>query len=202
MQGKQRCGWHWLIEQPPHIQEAYAAGRLQRVGDAEHRARVSPDEWPEGERWCSGCQTFVPLWYCQGSRCRACNGRAAFAAHILKTYGLSIEDYDAMFALQGQRCYICQRVARSKRLAVDHDHNTGQVRGLLCADSERGCNHAILGNIADIAMARRIVEYLEDPPFRRLGRGEVRDRSDEVRIPGLRRPIKVDPSIKPLPPPF
>jgi hypothetical protein len=47
---------------------------------------------------------------------------------------------------------------------VDHDHVTGRVRGLLCADSDWGCNYAILGKIKDVAMARRIVQYLVSPP--------------------------------------
>lgn len=91
---------------------------------------------------------------------------------VEKTYGLSDQDYAALLAYQGGRCYICQRVPRSRRLAVDHDHETGAVRGLLCSDSDRGCNHAILGNIKDLEMAQRIVEYIEDPPMERLRRGE------------------------------
>jgi hypothetical protein len=91
---------------------------------------------------------------------------SAHAGRVERTYGITAEEYRALFIAQGGRCYICQRVARSKRLAVDHDHVTGEVRGLLCADSERGCNHAILGNIRDVEMARRIVKYLEAPPAR------------------------------------
>jgi Recombination endonuclease VII len=83
---------------------------------------------------------------------------------VEKVYGITPDDYRALFIAQGGRCYICQRKTHSKRLAVDHDHVTGAVRGLLCADNERGCNHAILGNIRDLAMAKRIVAYLEDPP--------------------------------------
>ena len=43
-----------------------------------------------------------------------------------------------MFAKQDGRCAICCREQDSKRLAVDHDHHTGQVRGLLCSDCNRG----------------------------------------------------------------
>ena len=79
-----------------------------------------------------------------------------------------------LFAAQGGRCYICQRQTHSKRLAVDHDHETGKVRGLLCADNERGCNYAILGNIRGktlaerIAMVDRLRDYILNPPADRV----------------------------------
>ena len=129
-------------------------------------------EWPPGERWCSGCQSFIPLFYASGSRCRACESRAKHASSIQRIYGIPSEVYDALLAWQGGKCYICRRVPRVRRLAVDHDHATGEVRGLLCADDERGCNHAILGNVRDLDMARRIVAYLERSPLLRLQGGE------------------------------
>ena len=194
MKGKQQCEWHWLAKQPAAVQEKHAAARREdQLGHdhAVYQARVPQEKWPTGERWCSGCQSFVPLFYVSGSRCRACNSKAAHAGHVEKTYGITQEEYDALFRLQRGRCYICQRVARSRRLAVDHDHETGQVRGLLCSDSERGCNHAILGNIKDLAMARRIVAYLEHPPYDRL-RG----------IPPSVPVVNVEPPKQTQPPPF
>lgn len=45
-----------------------------------------------------------------------------------------------MLEAQGNKCAICGRVpGKNKRLGVDHDHNIGEIRGLLCAQ----CNHAI-----------------------------------------------------------
>lgn len=139
------------------------------------RARVPKDEWPHGCRWCAGCQSFVPFFYCSGSRCRACASAATHAAHVERTYGLEPGEYDDLMRLQGGRCYICQRAPRTKRLAVDHDHDTGRVRGLLCPDNERGCNMAVLGGLSTaadgaLAAAKRAVEYLEDPPYERLKR--------------------------------
>ena len=170
---KHRCYWHYLLAQPIGYQEVNADERLRRWAESgqPRRSRVPKDEWPAGERWCSGCQHFVPTFYTSGSQCRACRSRAAHEHHILKTYGLTPEAYREILRLQEGRCFICQRVPRSRRLAVDHDHATGEVRGLLCSDDERGCNHAIIGNVKDVAMARRIVEYLEDPPARRISRG-------------------------------
>lgn len=50
----------------------------------------------------------------------------------------TLDDYDIMFASQRGKCAICSKHQSELRYAlnVDHDHNTGAVRGLLCA----GCN--------------------------------------------------------------
>ena len=147
--------------------------QLHEASGAPWKARVPSSEWPQGERWCAGCQTFVPLWYAQGSRCKACASRAAHAGHIQRTYGLDEETYRGMLAWQGGRCYICRRQPKTgTRLAVDHDHATGAVRGLLCANDEWGCNKAVLGNIPTLDMARRVVRYYELTPIERYRAGE------------------------------
>src|SRR5690242_2005107 len=162
MRGKQQCQWHWLLKQPAMAQAAALRQRLRLAEGSERRARVPAAEWPKGERWCAGCQSFVPLFYCSGSRCRACASGANHASHVEKTYGLEPGEYDALYALQGGRCYVCGRKS-TRRLAVDHDHVTGAPRGLLCPDPERGCNHKVLGpleaNSVDggLAAARRLV---------------------------------------------
>lgn len=46
-------------------------------------------------------------------------------------YGLTLEDYDALLASQGGVCAICQKPWRGN-LYVDHDHETKEVRSLLC----------------------------------------------------------------------
>jgi recombination endonuclease VII len=59
------------------------------------------------------------------------NKRAVLKKRCETLYGISLEDYDRMFAEQGGRCRICKR--KSKRpLFIDHCHVSGRVRGLLC----------------------------------------------------------------------
>lgn len=51
---------------------------------------------------------------------------------LTRLFGLTAEDYDTMLENQGGVCAICQSPPKNNRLAVDHDHNTGEIRGLLC----------------------------------------------------------------------
>lgn len=77
-------------------------------------------------------------------------------------YGLSPEAFDALFEKQGGVCAICPQVfdRQAKKgpgcVCVDHNHDTGEVRGLLC----RGCNVAAGFMEKDTARAIRAVEYL------------------------------------------
>lgn len=68
------------------------------------------------------------------TRCKPCQ-KAYSRAHDLKNfYGISTEDYNNLFAQQNGKCAICGKTqtAEKRQLAVDHDHKTGAVRGLLC----------------------------------------------------------------------
>lgn len=47
-------------------------------------------------------------------------------------YGITVEEYERMLAAQDGKCAICAGLPKRYRLAVDHDHQTGQVRRLLC----------------------------------------------------------------------
>lgn len=53
-------------------------------------------------------------------------------------FGMTPEEYWEMFDRQGGRCAICRAVPDWKRLAVDHDHETGEIRGLLCNQCNTG----------------------------------------------------------------
>jgi hypothetical protein len=57
---------------------------------------------------------------------------AAHEKYVIRTYGLVPGQYAQMLADQDGRCALCMRIPRRRRLAVDHDHNTGMPRALLC----------------------------------------------------------------------
>lgn len=58
--------------------------------------------------------------------------------HLKKTYGITIEQYELILEAQGGKCAICRGGTSKKHFAVDHNHKTGEVRGLLCARCNSG----------------------------------------------------------------
>lgn len=80
------------------------------------------------------------------------------AKRLLDTYGLTPEDYDNMLEAQGGGCAICGRSPEeeSRRLCVDHDHETGENRGILC----NSCNVMLGGARDDPQALARGIDYL------------------------------------------
>ena len=72
-------------------------------------------------------------------------------------YGITIADYEAMLDSQGGACAVCGSHPEHRGLCVDHDHDTGRVRGLLCDL----CNR-MLGQSGDNARLLRLgADYLD-----------------------------------------
>lgn len=183
---KTKCVWHWLLSQPIEQQVRAASLRAQSPHFVGIVRKVVPErEWPAGERWCAGCQTFIPFFYATGSRCKACASQANHASHVRRTYDLDPEEYQRLLDWQGGRCYVCGQMPRVRRLAVDHDHRTGEVRGLLCSNDEWGCNVMLARILNDAQMVKRLVEYVERYPLQRMRDGEP---AKEV----IRRPTVTD----------
>lgn len=171
MKGKRKCGWHVLLGMPIEKQIAIADRRgevnRRREGHVE-RVRVPSDEWPPGARWCSECQGFIPFEYVSGTKCKAHASRAAHNTRLKAVYDIDRATYELLLAYQGGRCYICRKQAHATRLAVDHDHRTNVVRGLLCANDEWGCNVTLRNLLNSVEMAQRALEYVTLPPFDRM----------------------------------
>lgn len=80
----------------------------------------------------------------------------------LARYGLNREKYAALFKAQDGVCAICKqpetvvRGSKVKELAVDHDHSTGRVRGLLCTR----CNNGIGFFLDDPSRMQAAIAYL------------------------------------------
>ncbi len=63
--------------------------------------------------------------------------------HLFTKYGLTVADYDAMYAAQNGRCAICGGPPSEsfRYFSVDHNHETGEVRALLCMRCNVGLSY-------------------------------------------------------------
>jgi hypothetical protein len=122
-----------------------------------------PLDVPEGHKFCRTCQRILPLsdWGVRPhstdgyhTRCRECDAKAQRSDYLARKYGLTPEDVEEMLAAQGGLCAICEE---AEAVHVDHCHDTGRIRGLLCFR----CN-AALGQFDDVpSRLRKAAEYLE-----------------------------------------
>lgn len=133
-----------------------------------------PVQAPRTPGQCKDCpEGSKRLVRAPGPRCRehetafkAAQKRAKHARWIQSTYGITADEYWALYDHQGGKCAICQRATgKTRMLSVDHDHKTGEVRGLLC----NYCNRHVLGHLRDsVSALLRAVKYLLHPPARKV----------------------------------
>src|ERR1017187_7032506 len=112
-----------------------AAKRKRYAEDAAYRARVN--EIGAKYRTCNKEKISVinKVW-------RDAHPGWNKKAQLKRNYGLTVEEFDAMLLAQGNKCEVCGEVftkVNSGGPKVDHDHDTGKVRSLLC----HGCNTAL-----------------------------------------------------------
>lgn len=129
---------------------------------------------------CKECEsTRLANWYkdnqdkqyVYGKRWRDANPDKVRNSKLRCRYGISVDKYSEMATVQEHRCAICLRLCEPSdgrvNLVVDHCHDTGVVRELLCIH----CNHA-LGSIGDNAeVALRMASYLDKHKSSTLGGG-------------------------------
>lgn len=80
-------------------------------------------------------------------------------ANLKHFFGITLEEYNEMLESQNGLCAICQRhhTEFKRNLAVDHDHHTGKIRGLLCGSCNSG-----LGKLQDdMDVLECAIVYLE-----------------------------------------
>lgn len=79
--------------------------------------------------------------------------------HLRRKYGIDLSVFDNILALQDGKCYICGKLHQDvtgRRLSVDHNHKSGEVRGLLCTF----CNRYVIGRHSNPDLFKRAYEYL------------------------------------------
>lgn len=117
--------------------------------------------------WCKECVKG----YWKGRQRN--NPITVYALSLKKLYGITVKDYERMLAEQDGLCAIClttpDQQKRRKYLCVDHDHETGEVRGLLCGP----CNSAI-GLLKDNPlMLQSALNYLQKRGIRKPQQGRA-----------------------------
>lgn len=132
-------------------------------------------EVPDGFKFCPRCEQLKPVaeFGRNGAKksgltsyCRPChnvamaeikvrNHGSTRSYHLKRRYGLTAAEVDALLVRQGGVCVIC---LRAEAAHVDHNHETGLFRGLLCF----GCNGALGQFLDEPRRLRQAADYLED----------------------------------------
>ena len=155
-----------------HARGRHRASRDLRTG-GQKRRQPRDLRIPEGHKWCPDCGRIQPLSafgrnagskagvtsYCKP--CHNARGRRAKELlggertyHLRRRYGITAEDADAMLERQEGLCAICRAAPAAH---VDHDHETGAVRALLCFN----CNGGLGQFRDDPDVLRAAAEYVE-----------------------------------------
>lgn len=123
------------------------------------------DRFPSGEcrtckyrrgltRWTRGpCRKCGSIEFSSRGHCKPCRRRYDFTTGLKRVYGISRDQFNALAAMQGERCAICEKAVP---LVIDHCHKTNKIRGLLCGR----CNSAIGFLYDDVDLVRSAVLYL------------------------------------------
>lgn len=149
------CGWHRLSYAPVQQQITWADAQL--AAGREHPFGLPPEVTMVLTK-CERCGVFTPGWRMRTKAlCVPCHRRKSDGTRTERVYGVGADEYAARLAAQGGGCAICGARPRTRRLAVDHNHRTGAVRGLLCYR----CNHLLLGAGHDSeTLILRAADYL------------------------------------------
>ena len=108
--------------------------------------------------WCKICRKIY-----RKNNPEKPNKKAIRNRHLIREYGISLENYNKMFEEQKGCCFIC-RIHQSKlemSLVVDHDHKTNKIRGLLCRNCNCRLGHYESGNIWYKENENILKEYLK-----------------------------------------
>ena len=124
----------------------------------------APDRSRNG--WCRSCHNESIRKYqkTHPEKRTPYNPEAARRCQLKKDFGLTVEEYNKMLEVQNGVCAICGNTdPAGRQLAVDHDHDTGDNRGLLCGV----CNPGIGYFRDDPELLEAAARYLRHGPIER-----------------------------------
>lgn len=110
--------------------------------------------------WCG--KQYAKVQYGRRSVCSEACRKAKTRDTVLKAkYGITLEDYKALWDKQDGRCALCRRKSKIS-LAVEHSHITGTIRGLCCMTCNRDIIGPLDGNIEKLQAAIDFLQFARD----------------------------------------
>lgn len=124
------------------------------------RACGGPKSKGRGRAYCDGCAPHCGDHEIRRDGCVDCAYASKLRAQRKIAYSLSEQDVIALESIK--ECEVC---GSTVKLCVDHDHETGRVRGILCSN----CNVALGLLRDDPDTLRALTKYIDDRMFRFKG---------------------------------
>jgi len=180
------CGQHTPIADRNRKDQGWIKGEPLKYVVGHSRKHRGGPKVPIGKKWCFNCkkvknvEDFFRHKHAAGGLqgvCKVCSLARRrkwnksnidkvqsynIKGRLKRDFGLEIEVYNALVEKQGNLCAVCNKPeevrqnGHIKSLAVDHNHTTGKIRGLLC----NNCNRTLglLGDSQDIL--KKMIDYL------------------------------------------
>jgi hypothetical protein len=163
-----------------HFGNGYCAKhytRVRRYGSTDLPKTKRELLLAEGEYQCSKCKHVKPINAFNKDKhtksglaayCKKCSGEKSstryhenpdkhYNSRVKHDFGMDLNGYTKLLDSQDGGCAICSKPPMKQRLSIDHDHNTGKIRGLLCTS----CNLALGYFHDDRKLLVKAIEYLE-----------------------------------------
>lgn len=147
--------------------EEYLLKVISDTNKPKSKQTASPDKYPQGffkPKKCRHCgKVFTPKAPSELYCCDHCKAYGNTERYYKRVYDITLEEYLDMAEKQNFVCALCgkpnfaMKNAHSGCLVVDHDHETGKVRGLLC----HNCNRALGLLHDDAGLMLKAAEYVK-----------------------------------------
>jgi hypothetical protein len=135
-------------------------GTIRKLPSGTYQARWGHQSYPEDKKGCKTFQTrYLAETFLQSKARELGHDYSEYKkarGKRIRSYGITEQDFAQMMYDQDGKCYLCQGDNGDIALCIDHDHKTGQVRGLLC----NKCNRALGLFSDDPALLIKGADYL------------------------------------------
>lgn len=149
-----KLGHKFTSEQKERMRIGHLGQKPWNVGTGGCKKGHNPSLYvplPSGVYYCMGCKHENAAKY------RAKNRANINLKNRVRRYKITVEEYDRISESQNGCCAICGTELNGRNVRIDHNHKTGEIRGLLCTSCNSGIG--LLKDSSDVMM--RAARYLE-----------------------------------------